>query len=102
MTMIITGAIPEYEIIAPKEAVIAWKHDEVTLQILRIIREEIEASEVRMGRGESLGEDAIQKTARAVGYIDGLKFLETITDVIDILEDNEDSHERNKKESKAT
>src|SRR3990167_1674735 len=100
MTMIITGAIPEYEIIASKEAVIAWKHDEVTLQILRIIREEIEASEVRMGRGESLGEDAIQKTARAVGYIDGLKFLITITDVINILEDNEDSHERNKKESK--
>jgi len=98
--MKITGAIPEYEIVAPKEAVIAWKHDRVTQQIIQIVSQEIEGSADRMGAGETLGEDIIQATARVVGYIEGLKFLENIMEAINFVEDKEDANERSNKKTK--
>lgn len=90
MTLKIVAPSPEYEIIAPKEAIVAWKHDEVTQQIISIVQQEIDQANNRLGRGETLGENAVQDTARGVGYVEGLRFLETMMEVIDFLEDKED------------
>ena len=90
--MKVSSAIPEYELVAPKEAVIAWKHNVVTTQIMEIIKAEIENNYRRVGRGETLGDNAIQDTARVVGYVEGLKFLtETITEVTEFIEDYDDT-----------
>lgn len=53
--MKVSNPVPEYEIIAPKEAIISWKNDPVTRQILDIISAEKINSYVRIGEGETLG-----------------------------------------------
>ena len=89
--MKVTHPIPEYELVAPKEAVVAWKHNEVTRQVIEIVRQELDNSCQRVGRGETLGENVAQDTARAVGYTEGLRFLiETMLEVTRVLEDAED------------
>ena len=90
--MIVTSPIPEYELVAPKEAIIAWKHDEVTTQILNIIRMERDASRTRIVSPEILGDNMIQQVSRAVGYVEGLEFLlSTIMEVTKFVEDKEDN-----------
>ena len=98
--MQVSDAIPEYEIIAPKEALISWKHDPVTKQVLDIVQAEILTSSERLGNGETLGENVVQATARGVGYCEGLKFLESILQLRDVVEDKEDVDDR-QKDSKA-
>ena len=94
--MQVSNGIPEYEIIAPKEALISWTHDEVTKQVLAIVQAEILSSNQRLGNGETLGDDVVQNTARAVGYIDGLKFLESILELLDVVEKKEDADDAEK------
>ena len=92
--MKVTSPVPEYELVAPKEAVIAWKHDEVTRQILDIIRAERDNSCRRTSSPEILGEFAEQKFGRAIGYVEGLDFiLETMLEVTKFVEDIEDERE---------
>lgn len=100
--MKITAPIPEHEIVAPKEAVIAWKHNAVTQQVLKICEQELINSQERLSMGETLGEHVEQKTARAVGYMDGLNFIMTIMDVVNFVEDKEDANERRQKGKKDT
>ena len=90
--MKVTSPIPEYELVAPKEAIIAWKHDEVTTQILDIIRQEKILSQARAASPEVLGDNMIQQVARAIGYVEGLEFLlSTIMEVTKFVEDKEDA-----------
>ena len=89
--MKVTGMIPEYELVAPKEAIIAWKHNQVTTQIMDIIRQEQDNARRRGISPEVLGDNLIQKVSRAIGYVEGLEFLtDTILDVTNIIEDKED------------
>ena len=97
--MQVSDGIPEYEIVAPKEALISWKHDEVTKQVLAIVHTEIVSSDQRIGNGETLGDNVVQNTARAVGYIEGLKFLEAILELRDVVGKTEDDD--GEKDSKA-
>lgn len=90
----------EYEIIAPNEALIGWKHNKVTQQVANIVEQEILVRSRRVGGGETLGEDVVQATARAVGYIEGLQFAADLLEfkfVVDTKEDKDD-----KKEGKET
>jgi len=98
--MKVVAAIPEYELVAPKEAVIAWKHDLVTQQILGAVNQEILLSNERVGQGETLGENVIQDTARAVGYVEGLKFLALIMEAVNFIEDAYEREDKTK-DSKA-
>jgi hypothetical protein len=89
--MKVTSPIPEYELVAPKEAVIAWRHNEVTRQILEIIKAERWNSLRRTVSAEVMGENLEQNVSRAIGYIEGLDFiLETLEDVTKFVEDYED------------
>ena len=89
--MKVTSPIPEYELVAPKEAIIAWKQNEVTIQILDIIRQERISSCSRIASPEVLGDNMIQQVSRAVGYVEGLEFLlSTIMEVTKFVEDKED------------
>lgn len=98
--MRVTNPIPEYELVAPKEAIIAWKHNAVTQQVLQIIRQERQTSDRRIGGGETLGENIIQDTARAVGYSEGLDFLlTTMMEVTQVVEDSEDRDGKDAKDS---
>lgn len=98
--MRVTNPIPEYELVAPKEAIISWKHNAVTQQVLQIVRQERATSDRRIGGGETLGENIIQDTARAVGYSEGLDFLlTTMMEVTQILEDSEDRDGKDAKDS---
>ena len=99
--MIVTEAIPEYQIIAPKEALIAWRNDPITKQILDIVATEEINSSVRVGKGETLGENIEQDTARAVGYIEGIGFLADLLETKFIIEDKEDE-DRNSKGKKSS
>ena len=100
--MKVTAPLPEYRLMAPKEAVIAWNHNAVTLQVMEIVRAEIESSCRRTLSGEILGENVAQNVARAVGYIEGLQFLtETIKEVTDFIEDIEDVTDKRKENSQA-
>ena len=92
--MKISSPIPEYEIIAPNEALYAWKHNEVTQQILKIVNQEKMNSSLRVGTGETLGENVIQQTARAVGYIEGLGFLIDLVQLQFVVEGMEDEDDR--------
>lgn len=92
--MKVSDAIPEYEIIAPTEALISWKNNSVTQQVLRIIEEEALTSSQRMGRGETLGDGIVQNTARAVGYVEGLAFAETLFKLGNVVETQEDIDEK--------
>lgn len=94
--MQVSEAIPEYEIVAPKEALISWKHDQVTKQVLEIVEKEIHSSEMRLGNGETLGELVAQNTGRAVGYCEGLKFLQSILELQDVVENKEDADDAEK------
>ena len=98
--MIVSNAIPEYEIIAPKEALISWKHEPISKQVLEIVQAEIMTSGERVGNGETLGDNIVQDTARAVGYCEGLKFLESLLQLRDVVEDKEDVDDK-KENSKA-
>ena len=98
--MQVSDAIPEYQIVAPKEALLSWKHDDVTKQVLEIVQAEIISSGQRIGNGETLGDNVVQDTARAVGYCEGLKFLEAILELRDVVERREDDDDR-KANSKA-
>jgi len=90
--MKVTGVIPEYELVAPKEAIIAWKHNQVTKQIMDIIRQEQDSSRRRGISPEVMGDNLIQNVSRAIGYVEGLEFLtDTIMEVTEILEDKEDA-----------
>ena len=90
--MKVTSPIPEYELVAPKEAIIAWKQNEVTRQILDIMRQERDASRARIASPEVLGDNMIQQVSRAVGYVEGLEFLlSTIMEVTKFVEDKEDN-----------
>src|SRR3990167_7859593 len=93
--MKVTNSIPEYQIIAPKEAIISWKNDKISKQVLEIVSQEQMLSGVRIGAGETLGENIIQDTARAVGYVEGLEFLARIMDIANFIED---AYEREGKE----
>jgi hypothetical protein len=88
--MNVTNPIPEYTIVAPKEAIISWKKDPITRQILELVSMERMKSCVRVGEGETLGDDIVQSTARAVGYIEGLEFLENLVDTKFVVENTED------------
>ena len=89
--MKVTSPIPEYELVAPKEAIIAWKQNEVTRQILDIIRQERTSSCSRIASPEVLGDNMVQQVSRAVGYVEGLEFLlSTIMEVTKFVEDKED------------
>ena len=89
--MKIIGPIPEYELVAPKEAIIAWKQNEVTKQILDIMRQERDSSRARTTSPEVLGDNMIQQVSRAIGYVEGLEFLlSTIMEVTQFVEDKED------------
>ena len=92
--MKVTDAIPEYEIVAPKEALISWKHDKVSQQILAIVQAEITLSGERAASPEILGENLVQNAARAVGYVEGLKFAEDLLMLRDVVETKEDADER--------
>ena len=98
--MQVSDAIPEYEIIAPKEALISWKHDLVTKQVLEIVQAEIIQSSQRAASPEILGENLVQNAARAVGYVEGLQFLESLFKLQDVVEKTEDDDD-SKKDSKA-
>ena len=94
--MPITPAIPEYEIIAPHEALISWKNNKVTQQVAAILAEEKDTSYQRVGNGETLGDNVIQDTARAVGYVEGLQFaveLLSLKFVVATAEDIDDKQE---------
>ena len=88
--MLISDPIPEYEITAPTEAIIKWRHDPVSYQVLEIVKTEIQSSLVRIGNGETIGDAIIRDTARAVGYVEGLRFLEAILELRDVVEKKED------------
>ena len=92
--MKVTDAIPEYEIVAPKEALISWKHDKVSQQILAIVQAEITLSGERAASPEILGENLVQNAARAVGYVEGLKFAEDLLMLRDVVDTKEDADER--------
>ena len=94
--MKVTPTVPEYEIVAPHEAIIGWKNDPVTRQILDIISAERVGSGVRLGDGETLGDNIVQDTARAVGYIEGLVFLEDLLELRFVVSSVEDSDESEK------
>jgi len=91
--MSITDAIPEYEIIAPHEALINWKHNKVTQQIKDILATELAYSGTRIGRGETLGDDVAQATARVVGYVEGLQFAVDLLAMKMVVETREDKNE---------
>lgn len=92
--MKVTGVIPEYEIVAPKEAIVAWKHNAVTKQVMDIIRQEQENSRKRAVSPEVLGDNVVQQVARAIGYVEGLEFLtDTIMEVTNVIEDKEDDND---------
>ena len=91
--MKVTPTVPEYEIIAPHEAIIGWKNDPVTRQILDIISAERVGSGVRLGDGETLGDNIVQDTARAVGYIEGLVFLEDLLEMRFVVANKEDKED---------
>jgi hypothetical protein len=93
----VSDAIPEYEIVAPNEALISWKHDQVSIQIRAIVQAEILLSRTRAASPEILGENVVQNAARAVGYVEGLTFLEDLLmlrDVVDTKEDKDDADKR--------
>ena len=95
--MKVSDAIPEYEIVAPTEALISWKHNAVSQQILKIVQAEITLSGERAASPEILGENLVQNAARAVGYVQGLKFAEDLLmlrDVVDTKEDADDADKR--------
>ena len=97
--MSVSNVIPEYNIIAPKEAIISWKHDPISKQLLDIIEQETYNSSFRVGNGETLGDNVIQNTARAVGYIEGLRFLQDLLElhiVVGGQEDDESEKSGNK------
>ena len=98
--MKVENPIPEYEIIAPKESLIAWKHNAVTQQIIKIIKQDILNSSTRMGQGETLGENIIQETARAVGYVEGLNFLIDLFQLQFVVEGIDDDSESESKHDK--
>jgi hypothetical protein len=95
--MRVSDAVPEYEITAPNEALISWKHDPVSKQVLEIVQTEIILSGQRAASPEILGENLVQNAARAVGYVEGLQFLEDLLmlrDVVDTKEDADDADKR--------
>lgn len=95
--MQVTNPIPEYEIVAPNQAIISWKNDLITQQVLDIVKAEIINSSVRIGKGETLGENMIQDTARAVGYTEGLEFLSDLLELRFVTETKEDIDEKGAK-----
>ena len=98
--MLVTNPVPEYAIVAPNEAIVAWKHDAVTIQVLDIIDQELQASSLRIGKGETLGENIIQDTARAVGYVDALEFMRHLFELTFVVEGVEDDREFGEKQDK--
>ena len=92
--MKVSDAIPEYEIVAPTEALISWKHNAVSQQILKIVQAEITLGGERAASPEILGENLVQNAARAVGYVEGLIFLEDLLMLRDVVETKEDADER--------
>ena len=92
--MPITPAIPEYEIIAPHEALISWKNNRVTQQVAAILSQEKDSSYRRVGNGETLGDNVIQDTARAVGYVEGLQFAVDLLELHFVVETAEDVDEK--------
>ena len=98
--MKVTGATPEYDLIAPKEAIIAWKQNPVTRQIMAIVDQELETSYHRVGNGETLTENTERDTGRAVGYIEGLTFIRNIEQLINQIEDAEDAEDERREKGK--
>ena len=94
--MNVTDAIPEYEITAPKEALISWKHNQVSQQLLAIVQAEIKTSGERAASPEILGENLVQNAARAVGYVEGLRFAEDLLMLRDVVDTKEDADEHEK------
>lgn len=92
--MQVTNPVPEYRIIAPHESIVAWKNDPVTQQMLEIVAAEKIESAIRMGAGETLGEEIVQNTARGVGYIEGLGFIENLLELSMIVENKEDEDDK--------
>jgi hypothetical protein len=91
--MLVTNPTPEYEIVAPNEAIVAWKQNAVTVQVLDIIDQELQASSLRIGKGETLGDNIIQDTARAVGYVDALEFMRHLFELAFVVKGVEDDRE---------
>ena len=98
--MIVTGAAPEYDLIAPKEAIVAWKHNPVTVQIMAIVEQELEHSYHRVGNGETMTDHTERDTGRAVGYIEGLTFIRNIEQLINQIEDAEDAEDERREKGK--
>ena len=95
--MKVSDAVPEYEIIAPQEALISWKHNPVSKQVLEIVQAEIILSGERAASPEILGADIVQNAARAVGYVEGLKFIEDLLMLRDVVETKEDADDADKR-----
>ena len=98
--MKVTGATPEYDLVAPKEAIIAWKHNPVTVQIMAIVDQELEHSYHRVGNGETMTDHTERDTGRAVGYIEGLTFIRNIEQLINQIEDKEDAEDARREKRK--
>lgn len=93
--MSVTQEIPEYEIVAPNEALINWKLNQVTQQVKAILAAELDNSGRRIGRGETLGENVVQDTARVVGYVEGLQFAVDLLALQMVVETKEDTADEN-------
>ena len=94
--MRVSDSIPEYEIVAPTEALISWKHNQVSQQLLAIVQAEIKTSGERAASPEILGENLVQNAARAVGYVEGLRFAEDLLMLRDVVDTKEDADEHEK------
>ena len=70
--------VVQYAVDAAPEEIMSWKHDKVTREMLKLVDNEIRDYEQRIGSGETLGDNIQQDTARAIGNIDGLKFLKYV------------------------
>ena len=65
----------EYKIGESIEEFKSWKYDPVTKDALKVIESEVTRWSLGILNGETLGDNIAQDTARAIGYIEGLKFL---------------------------
>lgn len=82
--------VVEYSINAPKEAILAWKYDNVTQLVLKLVQNEIQDWQTRLGSGMTLGDKTVEDTARVVGIVQGLGFLDEVLRTQFLQEEDED------------
>jgi len=88
--MKVTQEIPEYQIIAPKEAIIRWKHDEITRQMVEILKNDRILRLSEIGDGITIGDRTAEATNRAVGYLEGIGFVLELFELKFVVEDDDD------------